>query len=137
MESARFRQEFKKRLKRLRGDMPQKDFAEKLGVSFDSYRQYETRGGFPMDKLQRLAEITACPVEYVVTGRISKESVMPMDEDNLAAIIAAIEDYATSRRLKIGPEKKASLIIILYHDLLEGRAEDLKAKADQLLRLVA
>lgn len=71
--------EFRKRLVALREeelDWTQEVMAEMLGIPWARYQKYETRDKFPLHLVPKLARLTHRDVEFIVTGRVTKPTVV-------------------------------------------------------------
>ena len=64
------------RIKSVRGDRSQQQFAEELGISFRAYRYYESGERIPPGPvLSRLAEISGRSIEWILKGSEAKKVV--------------------------------------------------------------
>lgn len=74
---------FAKRLKELRGEKPQAQFAKELGIPFSSYRRYEAGTTFPpMHILNRIAKKLGLSVNWLLRGRdIVRGELQDLKED--------------------------------------------------------
>ena len=85
-----------KRLKELRGTIPQREIADKLGISRERYGHYETGRNEPDNEtLQKIAEFYLVSVDYLL-GRTD----VPNYEDNISIAFKDGEDDLTEEERK-------------------------------------
>ena len=137
------------RLKALRGDLKQEDFAKAIAINRDSLRAYETGRSLPNAKV--LAEICtkfSTNPQWLLLGEgpIRRDdqpdaycAPQTSRDPNLAALTAAINAVErgleeTSRRMV--PEKKAELITAIY-ELFTESADIEPSKIIRLIRAIA
>ncbi len=59
------------RLRELRGDSSQGDFAARIGIPFRTYQRYESGERMPKtDALERIARVTGRSAEWILTGEV-------------------------------------------------------------------
>jgi transcriptional regulator with XRE-family HTH domain len=65
------------RLKALRGELSQPDFAKKLGIPWRSYHRYEAGERVPpLEVLNRMVELRGSSVEWILTGHNAEGSAV-------------------------------------------------------------
>jgi transcriptional regulator with XRE-family HTH domain len=132
------RKEFGARLKQRREalKLTQEAVADTAGVSRTSYLGYEAGTHFPKDHaLARIAEVLDTSVDWLMRGPAAKaetladggESAEPertarlrgLDADVLVGVVVAVEEYLEREGIRLKPEKKAELVVLLYQDMVE------------------
>lgn len=57
------------RIKELRGDKSQQEFAKEIGIPFRTYQRYESGVRMPKgEAIKKIAEICDVPIDYILTG---------------------------------------------------------------------
>lgn len=71
-------EDFRERLVSLRLQLnwSQPQMADALGLTLARYQKYEIRDKFPLHLIAKLALVTHRDVEFIVTGKISKPTVI-------------------------------------------------------------
>lgn len=104
----------------------QPEFAEKLGVSPRAYANYE-RGErtLPAQAIKALHDQFGVDPIWLLSGP-GADPHKPLSRlDLLRDIIIKVENHLTKHRLRLAPEKKARLVILLYQYLqLKDSVED-------------
>lgn len=85
------------RLKQLRGEQSQSDFAQLIGVSFRTYQRYEAGETAPKrDVIEKISRLTGKSVDWIMTG----ENGLLADNATKPAA-ANCHDYITRKLLDI------------------------------------
>jgi len=148
------------RIRKIRGELTQNEFAELIGVNQGTVHKYEkgiaSPGAFTLKLIADYGRVT---VEYLLSGG-NKELPGPaesitiqsparasplaqpflfgaLDISALTQIIEAVEDLLSQRKKPLKPVKKALLLSLLYdHFQTTGRIPD-QATIKEFLRRVA
>lgn len=99
-------------------------FAEKLGLSPRAYANYE-RGerALPGQAFKALYDLFGVDPIWMLSGFDARNQ--PARFDLLHGIIVKVEEHLTKRRLRLAPDKKARLVVLLYQYLqTKGSVED-------------
>lgn len=130
------------RMRRLRGDLSQDEFASRLGVHKETVGKYERDKMLPgSDVLTRLRQDWRVDINWLLTGEGEGAPVpMPeLDSGALAGAIAAIEELLQRRAMILAPDKKGKLVALVYTQLTKagggGRLE--RGMLDALLDLAS
>lgn len=117
------------RMRQLRGESSQDDFATQLGVHKETIGKYERDKILPgSDVLTRLRQEWRVDINWLLTGegeagaRPVPSSAGDVDVDALAGAITAVEELLDQRRIVLVPEKKAKLAAIVYRQLIKAGA---------------
>lgn len=82
--------ELSKRIKVLRGELSQKDFADRLGISLRAYQNYESGERLPpADVIEKISELCQVTADFILMG---KELV---DRPAVRSVMKKLEDIAT------------------------------------------
>lgn len=123
------------RIRMVRGDIRQPDFATRLGVDKNTVGRYERGERQPdADFLRKLCAL-GYNGHWLLTGegpRLSDGSTptaagepraAEINGDALTGAIAAVEELLTARNLTLPAEKKGKLIALVYKQLTRNGAE--------------
>lgn len=121
------------RLRELRsvtGDS-QRSFAEKVGAAQRSWADYETGRSIPGGLVLAGIAHLGFNTNWVLTGegelRLGavemRSDSSPLNEGLLEACISGVEKHLADRRQTLPPAKKATLISLLYMEVLEREGE--------------
>ncbi len=121
------------KLRELRGNKKKKEFADLLETPYRTYLRYETGEREVPDGLLKLARMIGQGYAEAPDGHTdSVVGSVGLDKETLQVVIEATEIALTELKLKIKPDKKAELIVMLYEMYKEGKEVD----RPTLLRLV-
>jgi transcriptional regulator with XRE-family HTH domain len=108
--------EIGQRLRELRGNESQADFARRLKADKNTIGNYERGDRSPdLDFLIRLKEVTGVSLDWLATGEGEARISEPLNAEALRAIISAIEQETTD----ISVDTKVKLILRLYRDRIK------------------
>ena len=124
----------------------QKAFADRIDVKWRTWQQYEADNRAPgAQSLRSLADL-GVNVNWVLTGRgemmVSGQPATggeAIPDELLAACIAGVEEHLAEARKTLPPAKKAELVIVLAHMVLEQEREsghDVKPRGEWIARFV-
>jgi len=104
------------------GNRGQSDFARELSVKIRTYWSYE-KGEYrpPQDVLQRIADLTACGLVWLLTGFGTMGE--PDDPLAVAALAEAIEGYGPEADMDIIKDQTLANVIAKYRALEKLLAE--------------
>jgi transcriptional regulator with XRE-family HTH domain len=110
----RERIEFGRRLRELRGEQSQADFATRTGINHTSYGLYERGARSPdLDFLIRLHKATGASLDWLAGIRPAQDLSLNV----LRSVVMVVEEETPN----IDPESKAKLIFRLYSDRIKGQ----------------
>jgi transcriptional regulator with XRE-family HTH domain len=126
--------EMAERIKKIRGDMSKKKFAEALGISAVNLLRYEAGRKLPLDIAKKIADFGGVDIEWLLLGDASAPAPQlreaapealaarprPLNEAALADIIFRVRDFANRRRLSLDLATEARLISSLYIGIYEA-----------------
>ncbi len=102
------------RLKALRGDFTQRQFAAQIGVSLTSYVEYEKEARAPtLETLIRLQEVTGASLDWLAAGHSTEPN---LNVQVLEGVIEAIELEVPD----IDAKSRAKLVLLLYKDRMKA-----------------
>lgn len=117
------------RLRELRGEILQKDFAKWLGMPQSQYNRYETgKNKPPLRILEKVATKKKISIDWILTGEketpISKPEIpFTLNLDFMKEVIEAVEEVFEEEKLHLPPKKKATLITLLYELFIKEGAQ--------------
>ena len=138
------------RIRKIRGNMTQKMFAEMLGVKQNAISRYES-GRIPdLKTLNTIAAIGNVTVEWLLRGGDQKEkelgeivpgeydpkSIPPIETALLAEAIVKIEEVIKESRLKLDIYQKARLIAKVYEECRANLQKPSHKQVQKILLLV-
>lgn len=128
------------RMRSLRGDLSQDEFASRLGVHKETIGKYERDRMLPgSDVLTRLRQDWRVDINWLLTGEDASAPVSELNPGALAGAIAAIEELLHRRAMKLAPDKKGKLVALVYAQMTkaggDGRLE--RGMLDALLDLAS
>lgn len=98
----------------------QEDFADKLGVSRDTYSKYESRSYLRHDLIAPAAELTNHDPCFLLTGR------NPHDETLLFEVIEYVLGFLAKVDGELDPARTAEVILLVYAEMAEAEKADLE-----------
>jgi transcriptional regulator with XRE-family HTH domain len=128
-------EDFFPRIKKIRGDLSQKEFAKILGVNQTTVCKYES-GRLPDEgTLKKIADYGGVTVEWLLRGeekpphqvlyqapeQYDGQPLRPLETELLTQVVAAVEQLLAGRRLKLTPPQKGRLIALLYEHCRDNR----------------
>lgn len=141
---------------RRRLGLTQDEFAEKAGVSKRTHNYYESGARQPdSDYLSAIARIGA-DVQYVLTGVRSSNMVFvaqelrgiyrakkeeppqrkEVDQQVLAGVLAGVDGYLAEQKLKMPPDKKAELVMLLCDFFNADTAKNMPAVKEAVAKII-
>lgn len=153
-----FNEDFSARIKSIRGDLDQKEFAKAIGVGQSAVSNYE-KGRIPRAAiLQKIAEYGNTTVEWLLRGdqKAIEEPGEPItiesparpsplhepfifggiDIGAMAQIIEAVDELLSKRKKPLKSSKKAFLIALLYDEFQKTGQPLTQATLKEFLRRV-
>lgn len=129
------------KLKKLRGSLTQKCFAEKLGVALRTYVRYESGERKVPDGLLKLAEILSQP--YLIKDMYKDMPLIRDESDPFAQAVSALRDIFNAHSPTIQSAILANIIafkltadVIKERDDLKKEMERLKSRIERLEAIV-
>ena len=101
------------RLRKLRGDLSQKEFSQLLGIPFRSYQRYETGESTPaMKKIGKIAQECRVEIDWILTGSlIPVEHLKPLtDYRKIPNNLVILDDEAHRQLARILHKGEASKV---------------------------
>ena len=120
-----------------------KSAAGAAGVSSDSLQRYIREEVEPtFSAVAGLAHAAGVNLEWLATGegpmlRGEAEHVAPLDQGVMRDVIQVVEEFLQERGLRLEPEKKAELLVLLYEDVREHEGKVDRARILKLVNLAA
>lgn len=138
------------RIRKIRGEMTQKGFAEALGIKQNAISRYES-GRIPDDvTLNKIAALGGVTIDWLLrggdhNGTGPKDFVpavnahmakTPVEIALLAAVIATIEEVIKESRLRLDNYQKARLIARVYEECQTTVQQPSSKQVQKILLLV-
>ncbi len=106
------------KLKELRGQLSQEEFAKKIGVPFRTYQRYESGERMPKaDVVQRIAQACGVPVDSILAGESiterAEEEVGPLDNVS-RLILLMLKDMPEEKRRDVLKYAEAQKLLSEY-----------------------
>jgi transcriptional regulator with XRE-family HTH domain len=139
--------DIKDRIKELRGEMRQEDFAARLGLKKNTIGRFERGEQKPgFDDLQTiLSEFPDISPSWLLSGEgpMTRSAVggseLSVDKQVLWEVIVRVERIFARLSKPWPPEKKAELIVLLHDEIMEGelKSEDVEKNVLRIVKLAS
>jgi transcriptional regulator with XRE-family HTH domain len=138
------------RIRKIRGNMTQKMFAQKLGVKQNAISRYESGripdlktlnniavfGNVTVEWLLRGVDQQEKELEEIVPGEYDPKSISPIETALLAEAIVKIEEVIKESRLKLDIYQRARLIARVYEECRANFRRPSHRQVQKILLLV-
>ena len=130
------------RIRKIRGELTQGEFASKLEVKAATVSRYES-GRIPDEEmLRKIADFGNTTIEWLLRGdqpsaphvlgqtleTFAADSGPPLDAALLAEILTEIQKFIADKRLELSPQREARLVALVYDHCQKD-----KVKPDRML----